>query len=166
MHRRDAPRSGQLTVSACLRWQMTPPNNHRSFYAHDLWNIKYLHKFKWSHLTEKIAYEARVLRDKMQAELTQAKKESSFYLRKVDQAKAIESMEERNQKKREQAQADAGKKRKRAPADEAGGSEAEGLQSVRRNFKQRKVAKDTLSAGTAKRAVLGSLFGSGGASPS
>ena len=51
MHRRDAPRSGQLTVSACLRWQMTPPNNHRSFYAHDLWNIKYLHRFKrhgWS----------------------------------------------------------------------------------------------------------------------
>lgn len=27
---------------------------NRSFYAHDLWNLKYLSKFKWNHLTEKI----------------------------------------------------------------------------------------------------------------
>ena len=33
--------------------------------AQDLWNIKYLHRFKWSHLTEKMAYEARVKRDKL-----------------------------------------------------------------------------------------------------
>ena len=33
---------------------------NRSFYAHDLWNVKYLHKFKWHHLTEKMAYEQRV----------------------------------------------------------------------------------------------------------
>ncbi|EOD09654.1 hypothetical protein EMIHUDRAFT_198240 [Emiliania huxleyi CCMP1516] len=25
---------------------------HRSFHAHDLWNIKYLHKFKWDSLTD------------------------------------------------------------------------------------------------------------------
>lgn len=27
----------------------------RSYYYDDLWNIKYLHKFKWSHITEKIS---------------------------------------------------------------------------------------------------------------
>jgi hypothetical protein len=26
----------------------------RSYYAYDLWNIKYLPKFKWHHLTERI----------------------------------------------------------------------------------------------------------------
>ena len=68
---------------ACLRWQMTPPNNHRSFYAHDLWNIKYLHKFKWHHLTEKIAADNRTRQDRMRAEIAQAKKESTFYLKRA-----------------------------------------------------------------------------------
>ena len=31
-------------------------------YAHDLWCLKYLSKFKWIHLSEKIAYE-RATRD-------------------------------------------------------------------------------------------------------
>jgi len=79
--------------------KMTPPNNHRSFYAHDLWNIKYLHKFKWNHLSEKASYEARVKQDKMRDELAQAKKETSFYLKKVGQAKAIEAMSERRKRK-------------------------------------------------------------------
>ena len=29
----------------------------RSAYHYDLWNMKYLPKFKWHHLTEEIAYE-------------------------------------------------------------------------------------------------------------
>jgi hypothetical protein len=29
----------------------------RSAYHYDLWNMKYLPKFKWDHLTEEIAYE-------------------------------------------------------------------------------------------------------------
>ena len=44
---------------------------------------RYLHKFKWHHLTESKAYEARVKQDKMRDELAQAKKETSFYLKKV-----------------------------------------------------------------------------------
>lgn len=46
---------------------------HRSFYASDLWNLKYLHKFKWHHLTEKIAHESRVKQDKMRMELSQVR---------------------------------------------------------------------------------------------
>ena len=78
-------------------------NDKRSFYYHDLWNVKYLHKFKWHHLTEKIAYEQRVKRDKMVAELTAAKKESAFYMKKVEQAKAIDAMEERKRKRSDDA---------------------------------------------------------------
>ena len=73
---------------------------HRSFYAHDLWNIKYLHKFKWHHLTEKIAADNRT-RNKaaMRAEIARAKKESTFYLKRVRQAKAIDAMEARKARK-------------------------------------------------------------------
>ncbi len=31
-----------------------------SFYAEDLWNLKYLAKFKWHHLTERLAHEERL----------------------------------------------------------------------------------------------------------
>lgn len=85
------------------------PGSNRAFYAHDLWNIKYLHKFKWAHLTEKMAYEKRVRRDKMVAASSAAKKESNFYLKQVEQAKAIGAMEERKRKRAgEGGAADAG----------------------------------------------------------
>ena len=38
-------------------------------------------------------------RDKMVAELSAAKKESSFYMRKVEQAKAIDAMEDRKKRR-------------------------------------------------------------------
>ena len=34
----------------------------KGFYANDLWNIEYLHKFKWNHLTDEMAYQQRVKR--------------------------------------------------------------------------------------------------------
>ena len=111
---------------------------HRSFYAHDLWSVKYLHKFKWAHLTEKIATEQRTKQDKLRAELQQAKKDTSFYMQKVDQAKAIDAMEQK--RKAKAAAAGGGDSRKRpAPADDEGGGGEDALQQIRRRFKQRKV---------------------------
>ena len=138
---------------------------HRNFYAHDLWNVRYLHKFKWSHLTEKMAYEQRVKRDKIQQELSAAKKESAFYLKKVDEAKAIAAMEEKRKKKAEAGGAaaaaaapTAGMKRKDAPHAAEAAGEGDGLQQVRRRFKQRRVAEDPLTKGAGDR-VLASLLG-------
>lgn len=130
--------------------------SHRSFHAHDLWSIKYLHKFKWDDLTDEQAHEARTKQDKMRAELSQSKKETSFYMKQVGQAKAIEAMAERRAKKA----ASAGTSREAAPlAAPAGGNiarkrprdedqlaagqaepaEPVGLKALRRNFKQRRV---------------------------
>jgi ESF2/ABP1 family protein len=132
----------------------------RSFYQHDLWNIKYLHKFKWHHLTEKIAYEGRVRQDKMRAELSSAKKETSFYLKKVEQAKGIEAMEERKARRAAAAEGDASgagdaptRKRK---GPEGGGADS-ALQEVRRSFKQRKVVGDPGGGGGTK--LLKGLLG-------
>ena len=155
---------------------------NRDFYAHDLWNVKYLHRFKWAHLTEKIAYEARVRRDKMQAELSQAKKETSFYLQKVEQAKAIDAMEDRKRKRAAEASGGSGgdpagpaatdqpplrKKAKHAEGESAPSrsrvateeEEDEGLRQVRRRFKQRKVVGQQAASATAVGdALLGSLL--------
>ncbi|KAI5073288.1 hypothetical protein GOP47_0011301 [Adiantum capillus-veneris] len=71
----------------------------RSAYYYDLWNIKYLRKFKWDNLTEEIAYRNAVREQKQAADISAAKRERDFYLAKVDQSKAISAMEERKTKK-------------------------------------------------------------------
>lgn len=140
---------------------------NRGFHAYDLWNIKYLHKFKWSHLTEKMAYEARIKRDKMLAELSAAKKESTFYLRKVEQAKAIDAMEERKRKRGGAASSDAdaaaaaGGEAKRARGATPDEAADDAMQNVRRRFKQRKVAAGARVVRDTQ--LLGSLLGGTGA---
>lgn len=46
----------------------------RNYYHDDMWNLKYLRKFKWDHLTEKVAYERRVRSQKLRLETMQAKR--------------------------------------------------------------------------------------------
>lgn len=87
-----------------------------SFFSADMWNLRYLSKFKWHHLTEKIAYDNNVRRHKLQAEIAQAKREKDFYLERVDQNKKIN-----------------GKRRKVEASDEA---EEESGQMVLRTFRQ------------------------------
>jgi len=65
------------------------------FYAADIWNIKYLPKFKWHHLTERIAYEKRTREARLRAELLQAKRETNLYLENVAKAHGIEHQKER-----------------------------------------------------------------------
>ena len=45
-------------IASTLNNTAMDPLNKAGFYAHDLWNIRYLPKFKWHHLTEKVAAEA------------------------------------------------------------------------------------------------------------
>uniref|UniRef100_A0A8C6W4Z4 Activator of basal transcription 1 n=1 Tax=Nannospalax galili TaxID=1026970 RepID=A0A8C6W4Z4_NANGA len=56
----------------------------RSPFRYDLWNLKYLHRFTWSHLSEHLAFERQVRRQRLRAEVAQAKRETDFYLRSVD----------------------------------------------------------------------------------
>ncbi|GLI63019.1 hypothetical protein VaNZ11_005879 [Volvox africanus] len=67
----------------------------RSAYHYDLWNIKYLPKFKWDALTEEINYQRAVREQKLVAEISAAKRERDFYLSRVDKAKAIDAIKER-----------------------------------------------------------------------
>jgi len=84
----------------------------RSAHYFDLWNIKYLPKFKWDHLTEEINYQKAVREQRLAAEVAAAKRERDFYLSRVDKAKAVDSIIERKKRKREneeeEAEAEAG----------------------------------------------------------
>ncbi|CAO2595481.1 Activator of basal transcription 1 [Lemmus lemmus] len=59
----------------------------RSPFRYDLWNLKYLHRFTWSHLSEHLAFERQVRRQRLRAEVAQAKRETDFYLQSVERGK-------------------------------------------------------------------------------
>ncbi|XP_057491175.1 pre-rRNA-processing protein esf2-like isoform X1 [Actinidia eriantha] len=71
----------------------------RSTFYYDIWNIKYLSKFKWDNLTGEIAYKNAIREQKLALEISAAKRERDFYLSKVDQSRALTSIEERIKKK-------------------------------------------------------------------
>lgn len=45
---------------------------------------QYLHRFTWSHLSEHLAFERQVRRQRLRAEVAQAKRETDFYLQSVE----------------------------------------------------------------------------------
>lgn len=71
----------------------------RSTFYYDIWNIKYLSKFKWDDLTNEIANKNRTREQKLAMEISAAKRERDFYMSKVDQSRALNSIKERIKKK-------------------------------------------------------------------
>jgi ESF2/ABP1 family protein len=71
----------------------------RSHYYDDIWNMKYLPKFKWNDLSEQLAYELKVREQKLKAEMAQAKRETTLFMKNVNQSKMISAMEDKKRKK-------------------------------------------------------------------
>lgn len=61
-----------------------------------IWNIKYLHKFKWAHLTEQLAYDQAVKNQKRSFEMTQAKKQVDFYQKMTERSKLMKKIRSKN----------------------------------------------------------------------
>ena len=70
----------------------------RSYWAEDLWSIKYLKSFQWHHLTERIAHENRVHDMKLRQDIRQVRKETASYRAKVEKSEKVEKMKERKRK--------------------------------------------------------------------
>ena len=108
--------------------------------------MKYLHKFKWSHLTEKVAYERRVREQKLRIEMMQARRENASYSELVETGKKLDKIEER--------------KRKREGEDDStqenSKEDRDGKKNKRRKNRQTKPMDDRFD-GAAKKALLQAL---------
>ncbi|KAI8069697.1 hypothetical protein BC940DRAFT_297365 [Gongronella butleri] len=82
-----------------------------SKHYHEMWNIKYLPKFKWRHLTEQFAYERRARQERMRAEMAQAARENKAYMENVNKAKKIKNIESKKRKRGEEVDTDTKQKR-------------------------------------------------------
>lgn len=93
-----------------------PISNHkRNPHYGDLWSFKYLPKFQWSHLTEKVAYERRVREQKLRLETATARRETAQYKRLLETGKKLDKIAERKRKRGEtldDGDNNAGEKRK------------------------------------------------------
>jgi ESF2/ABP1 family protein len=72
----------------------------KSSVYYDIWNIKYLTKFKWDDLTEEIAYKSAIREQKLNMVLSAAKREKDFYLSKIEKSRAMTEIDARMEKKR------------------------------------------------------------------
>jgi ESF2/ABP1 family protein len=78
----------------------SPITNHkRNVHYGDLWSIKYVSKFKWAHLTEKVAYERRMREQKVRLEMTKARKENQTFAELVEAGKVMDKIEERRNRR-------------------------------------------------------------------
>ncbi|XP_030640415.1 activator of basal transcription 1 [Chanos chanos] len=76
-------------------------NRKRSRFSSDLWSIKYLHRFQWCHLSERLAYEQTVYHQRLRTEISQAKRETNFYLASVEKSQNLDKLRKKKEKKGE-----------------------------------------------------------------
>lgn len=61
----------------------------KSRYYDMIWNIKYIPRFKWVHLSERLAYERAAYKQRLRAEISQAKKEAHYLQTNVEKSKKM-----------------------------------------------------------------------------
>ena len=64
-----------------------PVGGKRRAPYHDcLWSIKYLNRFRWTHLSERLSYEKAVKDQRLRTEIAKAKREASYYAKVLEQS--------------------------------------------------------------------------------
>lgn len=74
-----------------------------SYYHDDIWNLLYLHGFKWHNLTEQIAAEDAERTSRMRAEISKTTRENKLFVRNVERAKMLDGMEAKARAKKRKA---------------------------------------------------------------
>ena len=69
--------------------------NKKCPYKDDLWTIKYLHKFKWHNLMEKINFDKNVRKNLLKTEIKQGIRENNFIIKNYEKSKAINKKRKR-----------------------------------------------------------------------
>ncbi|XP_076860163.1 activator of basal transcription 1 [Brachyhypopomus gauderio] len=95
-------RDKRIAKRVALSLHNTPmASNRRSHFNSDLWSIKYLHRFQWCHLSERLAYEQTVYHQRMRTEISQAKRETNFYLASVEKSQTLDRLRKKRERKGE-----------------------------------------------------------------
>ncbi|TIA61718.1 hypothetical protein D6C77_03231 [Aureobasidium pullulans] len=102
-----------------------------NFYHDDMWNMKYLTGFKWSHLTEQIANENAERAARLRAEVARTRRENKSFVEDVERSKMLEGM---RAKKAAQADRAGAAQSSTAPAKPVGR-----VRELTRDFKQNEV---------------------------
>jgi len=110
------------------------------WYYDDVWSVRYLRGFKWSHLTEQIAQEDAERAARMREEVRRTRRENQRFVEDVERGKMLAGMERKRKAK--------GK---------------EGVEGMGMVFKQRKVreekrVEDMEEGNSELRKVLGKIF--------
>jgi ESF2/ABP1 family protein len=75
-----------------INGQMIGGKKRNNNLREEIWTIKYLHKFKWHHLMEKINHNKKMREQKMKAEIAQTRRETNFIIDKYEQSKVISEL--------------------------------------------------------------------------
>ncbi|XP_039449419.1 activator of basal transcription 1-like [Culex pipiens pallens] len=70
----------------------------KSVFCDILWSMKYLARFKWIHLSERLSYERAVFKQKLRTEIAQARKEATFFQDNLDRSEVARKKAKREQK--------------------------------------------------------------------
>uniref|UniRef100_A0AAG5DUP0 Activator of basal transcription 1 n=1 Tax=Anopheles atroparvus TaxID=41427 RepID=A0AAG5DUP0_ANOAO len=76
--------------------------NRKSVFCDILWTMKYLPRFKWINLSERLAYERAVTREKLRAEIQQTRAEASVFEAAMSSSAALKARERTKTKTRKQ----------------------------------------------------------------
>ncbi|KAG8323525.1 Activator of basal transcription 1 [Homalodisca vitripennis] len=69
----------------------------KSRYYDYIWNLKYLPRFKWVHLNERLEYERAVLKQRLRTEIEQAKRESSHFAHTIELSEKLKKRKVKTQ---------------------------------------------------------------------
>merc|ERR1712192_112915 len=96
--------SKKVARMAAERLNCQPVGGKRKSKAHDqTWNIKYLPRFKWIHLSERLAYEAAVRQQRMRTEISQVKREAEHFKESVEKSRKKAKKEKSSKESGEEA---------------------------------------------------------------
>ncbi|ALC49174.1 CG32708 [Drosophila busckii] len=74
----------------------------KSQFYDSLWSMKYLPRFKWVHLTERMNYEQAVHKQRLQTEVSQARKETTFFQNNLDKSEHLKKLAKRAKKQKQE----------------------------------------------------------------
>jgi len=82
--------SKRVAKDVAANLNMTQVGGKKRAKSHDvIWNLKYLPGFKWTNLSERLAYEKAVHQQRMRTEISQAKRETDYFRANIERSKRL-----------------------------------------------------------------------------